>query len=76
MRSFKKEAVLVAAIAVASLGGASFTAQAQKPPKAGCRVVSKLEYSTALNENVIISKGGRYVRTGPFWRRSYWHCPV
>jgi hypothetical protein len=20
--------------------------------------------------------GGRYVRTGPFWRRNYWHCPV
>ena len=76
MGSFQRDAVLVSAIAVATIAGANLAAEAQQPPKAGCRVVSKLEYSTAKNENVIISKGGRYVRTGPFWRRNYWHCPV
>jgi len=76
MRSLQREAVLVSAIAVASIADASLTAQARLPPKADCGVVSKLEYNTAKNENVIISKGGRYVRTGPFWRRQYWHCPV
>jgi hypothetical protein len=24
----------------------------------------------------LISKGGRYVQTGHFWRRSYWWCHV
>jgi hypothetical protein len=52
--------------AVVGIAGASLTTQAQ-PPKAGCRAVSKLEYSIAKKENVIISQGGRYVRTGPFW---------
>jgi hypothetical protein len=58
--------------------GALFSAPAlaASPPKEGCRPVSKMEYTAAKSENVIISKGGRYVRTGPFWRRSYWHCPV
>ncbi len=54
----------------------SCSASAASPPKAGCRPVSKLEYTISKKENVIISQGGRYVRTGPFWRRSYWHCPV
>jgi len=49
---------------------------AASPPKEGCRPVSKLEYNISKRENVIISHGGRYVRTGPFWRRNYWHCPV
>ena len=54
----------------------SSSAFAATPLKEGCRSVCKLEYDTAKNENVIISKGGRYVRTGPFWRHYYWHCPV
>ena len=45
------------------------SADAQQPPREGCQAVSRLEYTTAKNESVIISKGGRYVRTGPFWRR-------
>ncbi len=52
------------------------SAFAASPPKAGCRPVSKLEYTISKKENVIISQGGIYVRTGPFWRRNYWHCPV
>jgi hypothetical protein len=62
---------LVAAVALFS-----FSALAASPPKEGCRPVSKTEYAAAKSENVIISKGGRYVRNGPFWRRAYWHCPV
>jgi hypothetical protein len=64
----------IAVIFVAEL--LSSSAFAASPPMEGCRPVSKLEYDTAKNENVIISKGGRYVRTGPFWRRYYWHCAV
>ena len=52
------------------------SAFAASPPKAGCRPVSKLEYNISKRENVIISQGGRYMRTGPFWRRNYWHCSV
>jgi hypothetical protein len=51
--------------------------EAQQPPlKEGCRAVSKLEYDTAKREYIVISKGGRYVQAGHFWRRSYWWCHV
>jgi hypothetical protein len=60
--------------------GAAFTplpAEGQQPPlREGCRSVSKLEYDTAKREYILISKGGRYVQTGHFWRRSYWWCHV
>jgi hypothetical protein len=42
----------------------------------GCRAVSKLEYDTAKREYVLISKGGRYLQTGHFWRPHYWWCHV
>lgn len=51
--------------------------KAQQPPlREGCRVVSKLEYDTARREYILISKGGRYIQTGYFWRRHYWWCHV
>jgi hypothetical protein len=51
--------------------------RAQQPPlREGCRAVSKLEYDTAKREYILISKGGRYVQTGHFWRRHYWWCHV
>jgi hypothetical protein len=51
--------------------------KAEQPPlKEGCRTVSKLEYNTAKREYILISKGGRYLQTGHFWRRSYWWCHV
>jgi hypothetical protein len=51
--------------------------KAQEPPlREGCRDVSKLEYDTAKREYILISKGGRYVQTGHFWRRAYWWCHV
>ncbi len=37
----------------------SSSAFAASPLKEGCRSVSKLEYDTAKNENIIISKGGK-----------------
>jgi hypothetical protein len=69
---------LAAALVTTGLAAsfAASSANAQQPPREGCRAVSRLEYTSAKNENVIISKGGRYVRTGPFWRRHYWHFPV
>ena len=51
--------------------------KAQQPPlKEGCRAVSKPEFDTAKREYILISKGGRYIQTGHFWRRSYWWCHV
>ena len=51
--------------------------KAQQPPlRQGCRAVSKVEYDTAKREYILISKGGRYVQTGHFWRRNYWWCHV
>jgi hypothetical protein len=51
--------------------------KAQQPPlREGCRAVSKLEYDIAKREYVLISRGGRYVQTGHFWRPYYWWCHV
>jgi len=51
--------------------------KAQQPPlREGCRAVSKLEYETAKREYILISRGGRYVQTGNFWRHHYWWCHV
>jgi hypothetical protein len=51
--------------------------KAQQPPlREGCRAVSKLEYDTAKREYILISRGGRYIQTGHFWRRHYWWCHV
>ena len=46
------------------------------PPKDGCRPVSKIEYNAAKREYLLNSRARVYIRTGPFWRRHYWHCPV
>ena len=52
-------------------------AKGQQPRlREGCRSVSKLEYDTAKREYILISKGGRYIQMGHFWRRSYWWCHV
>ena len=49
---------------------------AQQPPWEGCRAVSKIEYNAAKAEYLLTSRSHVYVRTGRFWRRYYWHCPV
>ena len=36
----------------------------------------KIEYDAAKREYIVISKGGRYLQTGYFWRRHYWWCHV
>ena len=45
-------------------------------PKDGCRPVSKIEYNAAKREYLLNSRARVYIRTGPLWRRHYWHCPV
>ena len=69
MRSLRGPLTAILVITGLAASFVASSADAQQPPREGCRAVSKLEYTTAKNENVIISKGGRYVRTGPFWRR-------
>ena len=68
--------VSVAAIAAALSVSSSSALAASSPPREGCRAVSKNEYDSAKREYLLISRGRVYVRTGPFWRRYYWHCPV
>jgi hypothetical protein len=46
MRLLQRTAARIT-VAVVSIAGASLTTQAQQPPKAGCRTVSKLEYNIA-----------------------------
>ena len=47
---------------------------AQQPPGPDCRRVSKVEYDSAKSYFLLRTKFGAYLRTGPFWRRSYWYC--
>lgn len=49
---------------------------AAQPPREGCRAVSKIEYNSAKNQYLLISRFRRYVRTGRFWRHYYWQCPL
>jgi hypothetical protein len=63
---------LIAAI-VACLSPAPAFAE-PTPPQEGCRPASKLEYDSAKREYLLISRFGRYVRTGNFWRHYYWWC--
>jgi hypothetical protein len=44
-------------------------------PREGCRAVSKIEYSSAKRQYLLISRYRKYVRTGHFWRHYYWQCP-
>ena len=61
-------------LAVMSLSSSSLLAEPM-PPREGCRPVSKIEYNSAKRELLLESRVRVYVRTGPFWRRHYWHCP-
>jgi hypothetical protein len=52
-------------------------AKGQQPPlREGCRAVLKTEYDSAKREYILVSKGGRYLQTGYFWRRHHWWCHV
>jgi hypothetical protein len=65
-----KSASLAAVAAVLSFSSSSALA-GPVPPREGA--VSRLEYNTAKEENII---SGRYVRRGHVWQRYFWHCPV
>jgi hypothetical protein len=74
---FEGGRILVAALATASLFACSSTFAAPSPlPKEGCRPVSKIEYNSAKRGYLLSSRARVYIRTGPFWRRRYWHCLV
>ena len=33
-------------------------------------------YNAAKGEHLLSTRARVYIRTGPFWRRHYWHCPT
>ena len=73
--SFLKNSFPVAVITGSLLASASAIAK-PLPPKEGCRPISKVEYNAAKREYLLTSRVRVYIRTGPFWRHHYWHCPV
>jgi hypothetical protein len=50
------------------------SAKAQQPPRNGCVVVTKSEYDSAKNKNLLRTRFGNYLRTGRLLRRAYWYC--
>jgi hypothetical protein len=52
----------------------SSSANAQQPPREGCRAASKIEYDSAKRQYLLHGRFGSYVRTGHFWRHYYWYC--
>jgi len=58
----------------ATLIAFSCSANAQQPPREGCRAASKLEYNSAKRDYLLNTRVGTYVRTGHVWRRYYWYC--
>jgi hypothetical protein len=52
----------------------SSLANAQQPPREGCRAASKLEYNSAKRDYLLNTRVGTYARTGHVWRRYYWYC--
>jgi hypothetical protein len=72
-RSSDWPAVFFLLLLVGALVAASSVKAQQPPLREGCRAASN---DTAKREYILISKGGRYVQTGHFWRRYYWWCHV
>jgi hypothetical protein len=68
-----KRASIAAVLVALSLSCSSALAK-PIPPRAHCRAVSKIEYDAAKREYLLAGRGHTYLRTGPFWRRSYWYC--
>ncbi|MGA8077618.1 MAG: hypothetical protein WB868_09570 [Xanthobacteraceae bacterium] len=69
-RNYAPAAAAVTLITLLSL----HAAHAAQPPLRGCRPASKLEYQSAKRQYLLHTRVGEYVRTGRFWRRSYWYC--
>jgi hypothetical protein len=74
--SFLQNGLSVTLIITTSLLACASAIAKPLPPKGGCRPVSKIEYNAAKREYLLNSRARVYIKTGPFWRRHYWHCPV
>ena len=74
--SFLKSSFPVAVVITGSLLASASAIAKPLPPKEGCRAISKIEYNAAKREYLLTSRVRVYIRTGPFWRRHYWHCPI
>jgi hypothetical protein len=74
--AFEREAACVAAVLAALSLSCSLALAKPIAPHDGCRPVSKVEYNAAKREYLLKSRARVYVRTGPVWRRHYWHCPA
>jgi NAD(P)-dependent dehydrogenase (short-subunit alcohol dehydrogenase family) len=73
---FLKNSMSVAVVITMSLLACASAIAKPIPPREGCRAVSKIEFNAAKREYLLNSRARVYIRTGPFWRRHYWHCPV
>ena len=74
--SFLQNGLSVTLIITTSLLACASAIAKPLPPKDDCRPVSKSEYNAAKREYLLNSRARVYIRTGSFWRRHYWHCPV
>jgi hypothetical protein len=74
--SFLRNSLPVAVVITGSLLASALAIAKPLPPKEDCRPISKIEYNAAKREYLLTSRVRVYVRTGPFWRRHYWHCPI
>ena len=74
--SFLENGLTVTVVVTTSLLACASAIAKPLPPKDGCRPVSKIEYNAAKREYLLNSRARLYIRTGPFWRRHYWHCPL
>jgi hypothetical protein len=63
-----------AAMGLMLMAFSSSSAKAQQQPRNGCLVVTKSEYDSAKNKNLLHSRFGNYLRTGRLLRRAYWYC--
>jgi len=68
LMSFLQNSLRVAFVMTGSLLACLAALAKPLPPNEG-----KIEYNAGKREYLLAR---RYIRTGPFWRRHYWHCPV
>jgi hypothetical protein len=79
MKGGKIPAVLGGGVHIAVFGAMLLafccsSANAEQPPREGCRPASKIEYDSAKQEYLLRSRVGVYLRTGHLWRHYYWYC--
>jgi predicted ATPase len=76
LMSFCQNSVTITVVIAASLLACASAIAKPFPPREGCRPVSRIEYNAAKREYLLRSRARVYIRTGRFWRRQYWHCPI